>query len=143
MIGSYVWNLIIGGLSGIMAFALAYSNVNTFATSLVRGLISFVVMFLLTYLFRWLMALIIQDTLKDQDRIREVSAGAKIDLKTPEEDINLTDLLNTPPPTATSEAKQPFEPFTPPRIKRVDQGGEQAASDPALAAKAVRRLTED
>jgi hypothetical protein len=152
MIGSYVWNLIIGGLSGLMAFALAYVNANTFVTSLVRGLISFAVMFLLTYLFRWLLALIIQDTMKEGDSAGGVPTGTNIDLKTPEDDVLLTDLLGTPPPQEINKSaqepaqegkRQTFEPFAPPRIKRVEQSGELAASDPALAAKAVRRLTED
>jgi len=143
MIGTYVWNLIIGGLSGLMAFSLAYINANTFVTSLVRGFISFVVMFMLTYLFRWLLALVIQDTQNDVDSDKEVPAGAKIDLQTPEEEINLADLLGTPSSPQRAEDKQDFEPFTPPRIQRVDEGVKQAASDPAIAAKAVRRLTED
>jgi hypothetical protein len=142
MIGSYLWNLIIGGLSGLLAFAFAFTNANTFLTSLTRGMISFAVMFLLTFLFRWLLALIIQDTQEDDlDKAQKASPGAKIDLQTPEQDIELADILNTSP--AQADEKQAFEPFQPPRLKRVDKSGEQAVPDPALAAKAVRRLTED
>lgn len=153
MIGSYRWNLLLGGIVGLLTVSLAFTNGNLFLTALVRGMLSFCIVFILTYAFRWLLALIVMDEAGNPDEIDEIgNVGGNIDYTTP---LDADEFKPGSPeregPTA-SDGEQPgagpaasFQAFAPPRIERREQAGEgkEPYPDPETAARALRRLTED
>lgn len=152
MIGNVVWNIVIGMISGLMSFWLAIVNHNLLLTALTRGVIAFVVMFVLTYLFRWLIALILTDIGILGQSEEEQPEGSTIDLATPEDDIELPSLHKDSPSAVKqaddaeaessqeAEGKQ-FQPFVPPRIARKDDSSNEQLQAEQLA-EAVRRFTE-
>lgn len=152
MIGTIVWNIVIGSVSGLMTFLFAMMNHNLLSTALLRGLIALLVMFLLTFVFRFLIALILTDTGMIGNAEKEGQEGSTIDLATPEDDIELPSLQEDKQSDAKQEddaevsssqratEQEPFQPFAPPRIVKSDGGDEQ--QQPEQLAQAVRRLTE-
>ena len=47
MIGSIIWNIVIGAGAGLLSFALALLNDNLLLTATIRGVISFGILFIL------------------------------------------------------------------------------------------------
>lgn len=153
MIGTILWNIGIGLVSGLLSFTLAVMNHNLLLTALIRGLVVFVVMFALTFVFRWLLALILTDLDAGKEEDEQIE-GKMIDLSTPEDDIELPKLskdgeadnkqgeqaVNGSQKVQGSEQPH-FEPFNPPRIIRTDDKKDEPMQTEQLV-EAVRRLTE-
>lgn len=157
MIGTIIWNFLVGGLSGVLTVLFAVMNNNVLLTALIRGIISFIVMFVVTFLFRWLLALILLDDEHSQLG-DEQQVGNNIDYTTPQQDDILPEMPDTKqdsqqtPEGSNDEqhdggsdaAPEPadFQAFEPPRIERVDA---KAANkpDPHVTAQVIRQLTEN
>lgn len=157
MIGSFRWNLTIAIIAAIMTVWFATMNHNPWPVVIVRSLTSFVVLFVLTYLFRFLIALIVGERPESERRqsAEEQSdmIGASVDLATPAEDISWP-LPNQEAGKETASEKQSAEPsveqsaqsfqaFEPPNIILKDPSQDEVNVDPQTAVKAIRRLTED
>lgn len=150
MIGNIRWNLVIGCLSGLLAYVFSTLNDNLVLTSLIRGIIVFVVMFIITFLFRWLLALSTLDagSVEGEPSDEPTSTGSQIDLSTPSEDVQLPELSPEQPdgkPNEQAQQQDPapaFQPFEPPRMVRTENENERIP-DSRTAAQAIRRLTED
>ncbi|MFZ3587897.1 hypothetical protein ACOI1C_01225 [Bacillus sp. DJP31] len=61
MAGSWIINIFFGSVGFLVVFVSAFTT-NTFATSLIRGLMAFVSFFLIAYLFRWSFHFIMHDS---------------------------------------------------------------------------------
>lgn len=159
MIGSIIWNIVIGAGAGLLSFALALMNDNLLLTATIRGVISFGILFVMTFLFRWLLALVMMDVQVSgpDDEADAAEIGRHIDIETPDEDIELPDPASvkageSDQPERKKQAEQPgqqadpavfFQAFQPPRITLKEEERERPAIDPETAAQVVRRLTED
>jgi len=148
MIGSMRWNLIFGIVAGLLSFMFALVNHNLLLTALIRGTISFVIMFVLTFLFRWLLALISLDGTSQTSLAEQHDGelGASVDMMTPAEDLSWPELGDTTEATMappTEQTEKSFQAFEPPRIVQKDPSSEMSVPDPNTVARALRRLTED
>lgn len=158
MIGTIIWNFLVGGLSGVLTILFAVMNNNELLTALIRGIISFIVMFVVTFLFRWLLALILLDDERSKTGTEEQQVGHHVDYTTPQQNDLLPEMADTKPESlqATegsndeqldgnneqSPASTNFQEFQPPRLERVDKDAANKP-DPEVTAQAIRRLTEN
>lgn len=156
MIGTIIWNFLVGGLSGVLTFVFAMMNNNVLLTALLRGIISLIVMFVLTFLFRWLLALILLDNNRSDLESDVQQVGSHIDYSTPQQDDILPempdakqDALQTTEGSGSERSdgggdKPPveFQAFQPPRLERVDANAANKP-DPEVTAQVIRRLTDN
>lgn len=140
MIGKlrYCWSF--GFIGFLITLAISTGN-NLFMTSMVRGLIAFVVWFALSYVALWMF-----DALKEQpnhskdeeitDTFSEQGKGGNYDLTTPDESDELNDLLKQPP--VNSVNINDFSPLNPPKLVKTTND-----KDAEELVKVVRHLTEE
>ncbi|WP_239716158.1 hypothetical protein [Paenibacillus sp. 19GGS1-52] len=138
MIGNIVINLIFGLLGFIFTFFINYGN-NLLLTSFIRGILGFIIWFVLAFLLRWVLGSIVQQNLPpiDSDSNNEVGdeeLGSQLDISTPNEDEELINLLK-PQPGQGSGKSDGFTPLQPPKLVSL--------KDPEELAKAVRHLKEE
>ncbi|WP_334072962.1 MULTISPECIES: DUF3784 domain-containing protein [Paenibacillus] len=131
--------LLFGFIGFLITYAVSAGN-NLFMTSFIRGLIAFVVWFLLAFAANWVITFLkeqepqpdvrdLTDALKEQDK------GASLDLTTPDQSEELNDLLKQTPEDQSQT--QEFTPLNPPKlVKTLDD------KDPEELAKVVRHLTD-
>ncbi|MDB5052064.1 MAG: hypothetical protein JWM44_114 [Bacilli bacterium] len=129
MIGTIRWNIVIGGFSFIFTFMLSFAN-NVFSTALVRSFLSGLILFFIIFLFRWIMGTIIFPS-----SIIENDMGKKIDFVTPDESIEIHQLMRTDSETAADEPS--FAPLNPPKLVSKHN------MDPEEMVKALRHMSED
>ncbi|WP_055108440.1 hypothetical protein [Paenibacillus ihumii] len=140
MAGKLKYYTLFGLLGFLITFAVASSN-NLFTTSLIRGLIAFVVWFGLSYAANWMIGFMkeMSPEIASEDRIAPLDdegKGGQLDLTTPDETDELNELLKQPPGSQTGN--DDFTPLNPPRlVKKPDD------KDPEELAKVVRHLTEN
>jgi hypothetical protein len=127
------------GLVGFVFTFLVNNGHNLVQTSLIRGIIGFIVWFVLAFPLRWVFGFIIGKS----DESGEFGAsleddgealGAKLDIRTPDEDEELKNLLTPKPETGSADIKG-FTPLQPPKLVTM--------KDPEELAKAVRHLKEE
>ncbi|GIO61128.1 MULTISPECIES: hypothetical protein [Paenibacillus] len=131
MKGNLLFNLVFGAVGFVLTLLISMGN-NLFMTSLIRGLISFVIWFLLAFLLRWVWG-VVSVPEAEQEAAAEQERGARFDVTTPDESDELNDLL-TPRPASDQEDGKGFTPLNPPKLV--------SAKDPEELAKAVRHLSE-
>ncbi|AIQ30493.1 MULTISPECIES: hypothetical protein [Paenibacillus] len=127
------------GLIGFLFTFLTNYGHNLVGTSLIRGIYGFIIWFVLAFLLRWVLGVIIGKSSESSDleagfEDNGEALGAKLDIQTPEEDQELKDLL-TPKPEAGSVDLSGFTPLQPPKLVSM--------KDPEELAKAVRHLKEE
>jgi hypothetical protein len=127
------------GLIGFVFTFLTNSGHNLVGTSLIRGIYGFIIWFVLAFLLRWVLGVIIGESSESSDHepgfeVYDEALGAKLDIQTPDEDAELKDLL-TPKPEAGSANVEGFTPLQPPKLVTM--------KDPEELAKAVRHLKEE
>ncbi|RCX21284.1 hypothetical protein DFP94_10230 [Fontibacillus phaseoli] len=138
MTGKIRYYFLIGFIGFLITYAVSAGN-NLFTTSLMRGLIGFVVWFLLSFVGNWVI-----NFLKEQESLPDVSElsaalqeqdkGSNLDLTTPDQSEELNDLLKQTP---EDQLQAEFTPLEPPKlVKTIDD------KDPEELAKVVRHLTE-
>lgn len=131
-------NAVFGVIGFVFTFLVNYGH-NLIQTSLIRGIFGFIVWFVLAFLLRWVLGSIIGNSAEagDPDAALEDTGealGAKLDIRTPDEDEELKNLL-TPKPDAGSGDIEGFTPLQPPKLVTM--------KDPEELAKAVRHLKEE
>ncbi|MNO11979.1 hypothetical protein D3C76_15780 [compost metagenome] len=138
MTGKMRYYLLFGFIGFLITFAASSGN-NLFTTSLIRGIIGFVVWFVLSFAVNWVIGFLKELPADPADQ--EMAAlqsqedkGANLDITTPDESDELNDLLKQPP----NPQAQDFTPLSPPKlVKTPDE------KDPAELANVVRHLTEN
>lgn len=143
MIGTIRINFIVAGLAGLLTFGLSIGN-NLLLTSCLKSVYSFLILFILTFGFRWVLGLMIgvehaAGPAQDANLTSDSSVGQTLDLTTPEEDEETRELLkaslgshHTP-----SSADMQFSPLNPPKLVTKNN------LDPEQLAGALRRMSED
>lgn len=136
MAGNLKWNLITGliGFAGTLALSMQQ---NIIKTAFVQSLYSFVFLFLITFLARWFLGLIVQSSqmppglaeelTKELDK-EEATRGLNVDLATPDDTF-----LN-----AGAEEQSGFAPLNPPKLSTAL--GERKPED---AVRALRQMTDE
>lgn len=132
MKGNLLFNLVFGAVGFVLTLLISLGN-NLFMTSLIRGLISFVIWFLLAFLLRWVWGVVSVPEAEHEAAAAEQERGTRFDMTTPDESDELNDLL-TPRPASDQEDGKGFTPLNPPKLV--------SAKDPEELAKAVRHLSE-
>lgn len=139
MSGKIRYYSLIGFIGFLITFAVSAGN-NLFMTSLIRGLIAFVVWFLLSFVAVWMIGFLkeqedeavarsLTEALEDQEK------GNSLDYITPDQSDELNDLLKQS--LESQSQNQEFTPLNPPKLaKTLDD------KDPEELAKVVRHLTE-
>ncbi|NOV03144.1 hypothetical protein [Paenibacillus planticolens] len=143
MIGTIRINVIVAGLACIFTFGLSIGN-NLFLTSCLKGVYSFLILFVLTFGFRWVLGLMIGAEhaaggaqLGDSDS--NSSVGQTLDMTTPDEDAETRELLkaNLGNTGTAPSAEMQFSPLNPPKLVTKNN------LDPEQLAGALRRMSED
>lgn len=132
MKGNLLFNLVFGAVGFVLTLLISLGN-NLFMTSLIRGLISFVIWFLLAFLLRWVWGVVSVPEAEHEAAAAEQERGTRFDMTTLDESDELNDLL-TPRPASDQEDGKGFTPLNPPKLV--------SAKDPEELAKAVRHLSE-
>ncbi|WP_238653769.1 hypothetical protein [Paenibacillus piscarius] len=127
------------GLVGFVITFLANNGHNVVGTSLIRGIYGFIIWFVLAFLLRWVLSVIIGNSDESGDVESGPSGlgdglGGKLDISTPDEEQELKDLL-TPKKDNESTEHGDFKPLQPPKLVSM--------KDPEELAKAVRHLKEE
>lgn len=137
MAGNLKWNLITGliGFGGTLALSMPH---NILKTAFIQSLYSFIFLFLITFLARWLLGLVAQSAqtpesaaeavTRELEREEEIR-GTRIDLATPEDDSPML-------PQAAMDTG--FTPLNPPKLST--DMGEHRTED---AVKALRQMTDE
>lgn len=139
MAGKMRYFLLLGFIGFLITFAVSAGN-NLFSTSLIRGLIAFVVWIVLAYAATWMVGFLKEQPNEagkkyEEMTITEAGKGGKLDLTTPDESEELNDLLK---PLSEEQGNTPdFTPLNPPRLVKTPDD-----KDPEELAKVVRHLTE-
>jgi hypothetical protein len=129
MIGTIRWNIGLGGFGFILTFMFSFSN-NVFSTAFVRSFLSGLVLFFIVFLFRWIMGTIIFPSSPT-----ETIVGKKFDFVTPDESIEIHQLMRTDSETVADEPS--FAPLNPPKLVSKHN------MDPEEMVKAIRHMSED
>ena len=145
MLGSVRWNVIIAFGGMLLTFLFSIQS-NLLLTSLLRSFCSFVIIFLLGFPVRWLLAVVVR--LNESPRLSDVRAdsdakeedanvkGQHIDLSTPENDEEIAGQMNLPTRRPDEPAPE-FTPLNPPKLARKD------SLDHKQMAEAVRHLANE
>jgi hypothetical protein len=145
MIGTIRINWIVSLVAGILTFLLSVAN-NLFLTTCLRSLYSFVILFILTYAFRFLLAVFggadfftPLGSEPSESESDEGHLGSQLDLATPDDDEATRQMLrnNLDNPGQSLDDDLPFSPLTPPKLITKNN------LDPEQLAGALRRLSED
>ncbi|MGO4498715.1 hypothetical protein AB4114_22810 [Paenibacillus sp. 2RAB27] len=142
MIGTIRINLIVALLAGIFTFALSIGN-NLFLSSCIKAGYSFLILFVVTFGFRWVLGLLIGPVSSLEDSLLENSSsgvGQNLDLSTPDEDEETRQLLKSNHTNQTKDAQSndmQFSPLNPPKLVTKNN------LDPEQLAGALRRMSED
>jgi len=130
---------ILSGIAGfIFTFILSIRN-NLWTTSMTRAFLAFVIWFVLAFLLKRVLDIIVGRNEQGPKAGKSAGAGtgqedergAVLDLATPDEDRELMDMIHS---ENGSKGKDGFVPLNPPKLV--------STKDPEELAKAVRHLTE-
>ncbi|MBA9086107.1 hypothetical protein FHR92_002580 [Fontibacillus solani] len=142
MTGKMRYCLLFGFIGFLISFAVSAGN-NLFSTSLFRGIIAFVVWFVLSFAVYWVIGFLKE--LPPDLAVEEMAAlqaqdgkGTNLDLMTPDESEELNDLLKQPPSSQSQAQPQDFAPLNPPKLVKTPDD-----KDPVELANVVRHLTEN
>ncbi|MDN9010255.1 hypothetical protein [Brevibacillus laterosporus] len=123
-------SLWLGCIAFLLTFLAAITG-NLFVVSFYRGVMAFLVIFIIAFLVQWVLSILFPkedpNELKDTDGDEEVAAG--------EEQEAATD------PKETNESLHPEEEFIPLKVEHVQ--AESAEHDPKLIAQTLRRFTDE
>ncbi|NEW05570.1 hypothetical protein GK047_05995 [Paenibacillus sp. SYP-B3998] len=144
MIGTIRINLIVAALAGLFTFALSIAN-NLLLTTCLKSLYSFVILFVLTFGFRWVLGVMTgfdhREGKQSLDNYEVNDAvGQTLDMTTPDdEDAATREMLkaNLDPNHSKHAAETQFSPLNPPKLVTKNN------LDPEQLAGALRRMSED
>jgi hypothetical protein len=142
MTGTIRWNVYGAAAAFVLTFLISVSH-NIFATTMLRSLYSFLIVFALLFLFRFVLSLIVNGSSLEGEDVGEQSddaalaAGRNVDLATPDDD-SLNDMLRANLTAVPDDDGTGFAPLKPPKL--VSQSAEL---DPEELANALRRMSEE
>ncbi|MBP1991313.1 hypothetical protein [Paenibacillus eucommiae] len=143
MVGTLKINWIAASLAGLITFSLSIGN-NVFLTTCLRSLYSFIILFILTFGFRFLLGILTtaNGLNLNEEHLNEAEShlGSQLDLATPDDDDATRQMLkkNLDSPGQSSGAEDmPFSPLNPPKLVTKNN------LDPEQLAGALRRMSED
>jgi len=132
MLGSVRWNLTMGALGMLLAFMFSLGN-NGFVVSSMRGLYAFGAFFLLAYMLRGALHIIVgsSGTAAAPEQQEDPNVGTNVDMTTEDEDLN--QLLKS----QLDGGESGFKPFEPTRLVSTQN------KEPEQLAEAIRHLAEE
>ncbi|SEN32918.1 hypothetical protein [Paenibacillus sp. OV219] len=142
MLGSWRWNVSLGIGGSLLTLLFSLSS-NGLAISSLRCLYAFFAFFVLAYLFRALLAFILQPgstapATINVEQEQDPAIGQSVDYSTPESSEDLNQLLKNQLDGSVEQAsgkKLAFQPLTPPKLVSTQN------REPEELAKAIRHLT--
>jgi energy-coupling factor transporter transmembrane protein EcfT len=142
MLGTIRWNFIVGGLSFVITFMISIFN-NIWLTTLLRSFYSFIILFAIVFLFRWVLGTIaginkIAGTEALQQEPAEEHIGTSLDISTPDEEAALHEMLKGSNASNGSAGEAGFAPLNPPKLST-----KTTNLDAGELAQAVRHMTEE
>ncbi|MNI25460.1 hypothetical protein D3C73_791100 [compost metagenome] len=140
MIGTIRINLIVAGVAFLITFVLSVGN-NLFMITCLRSFYSFLILFVLTFGFRWVLGAVggvNRFTSEDSDEAAAIDShvGKKLDLETPDDDEATRQMMKANMGTIPDEDHL-FTPLNPPKYASKNN------LDPEQLAGALRRMSED
>jgi hypothetical protein len=137
MIGTIRWNLLVGAISFAITL-LASSFNNIWSTTLIRSCYSFVLLFVLVFLFRWVLGTFAGlDKITENDRLTDENKGTALDLTTPDDDESLKQMVKGSLDPNSLEAESGFAPLTPPKLSS------KANVETGDMVQALRQMSEE
>jgi hypothetical protein len=134
MMGTISLNLIIGAISFVITFIVS-SFTNIWMTTLIRSCYSFIILFLLVFLFRWVLGTFAG--LDKTTNVTDENKGTALDLTTPDEDAALNQMLKDSLDPNATETEPGFAPLNPPKLSsKVNMESEELA-------QALRHISEE
>src|SRR6476620_3757575 len=123
MIGTIRINVIVASLAFLFTFALSIGN-NLFLTTCLKALYSFLIVFIITFGFRWVLGLLIGTTLIQGsgthpfEQENSSSVGQSLDLITPNEDDVTREMMksNLTSNQSAQVNDAQFSPLNPPKL---------------------------
>jgi hypothetical protein len=116
MVGSIRWNLIIAAISFVLTFIASSMN-NIWSTTLIRSCYSFLLLFVIVFLFRWVLGTFAGlDKITDIDSVTDENKGTTLDMTTPDEEESLNQMLKKSLDPNTQESEPSFAPLKPPKL---------------------------
>ncbi|MCS7461871.1 hypothetical protein N0M98_17175 [Paenibacillus doosanensis] len=142
MIGTIRWNFIIGLISLVITFGCSIVH-NIWLTSFIRSVYSFIIVFAIVFLFRWVLGTVagfnqLASAESAPHASEEEGKGTALDLTTPDEEASLHQMLKGSPESNASAGDSSFEPLNPPKLS-----SRMNNAEPGEMAQAVRRMTEE
>lgn len=140
MLGTIKWNFIVGLISFVITFISSIGH-NIWTTTLLRSLYSFMIVFILVFLFRWIMGTMAGfnklAVTGAQERAAVENKGTALDVSTPDEEAVLHQMLKDSLDPNAAAVDPGFAPLNPPKLSTKGNNIE-----PGEMAQAVRRMTE-
>ncbi|OXM84692.1 hypothetical protein [Paenibacillus rigui] len=141
MMGTIRWNFVIGLVSLVITFMSSITH-NIWMTTILRSVYSFIILFLLTFLFRWVLGTMAGfNKLAGTDEQQEAAdkeKGTALDLSTPDEEAALHQMLKDSLDPNANAVDPGFSPLNPPKLSTKGN-----SMEPGEMAQAVRRMTEE
>ncbi|OPH61955.1 hypothetical protein BC351_01560 [Paenibacillus ferrarius] len=143
MIGTMRINLIVATVAGLFTFALSIGN-NLFLSTCLKSVYSFLILFVLSFGFRWVLGLMIGAEHAAVSTAPSLPAedspvGQSLDLTTPDLDDETRQMMkaNLGDNNVSTAADMQFSPLNPPKLVTKNN------LDPEQLAGALRRMSED
>ncbi|QAY65619.1 hypothetical protein [Paenibacillus protaetiae] len=142
MLGTWRWNVMLGIIGPVLTILFSIGR-NPLPVIGMRSGYAFVAFFLLAYVLRFVLAIILKPADLQDKPAGETAAGMKVDLSTPDESDDLNELLKSgleaaasgSPGTSREEQQALFKPLNPQKLVMAQN------QNPEELAKAVRHLT--
>ncbi len=121
MYGTIGWNFIISAISALLAFFFSITS-NVFLTAIVDSLYVFGIMFLVAFIFRFLVGLLIAINLPVDTNLEFTSdhqqseLGGNVNVETPDTDDYLQDILRQNYMNNSEGQQDGFQPLNPTRL---------------------------
>lgn len=145
MIGTIRWNLIAGASAFLLTFVMSMMN-NIWQTTLLRSTYSFVILFVIMFLIRWMLGSLfgfrtlgqVREPRKEEASETETGKGQNFDMLTPDDDESLQQMLKeTIRPNKSGAEGAPFERLNPPKLTtKLDMDTDEMV-------QALRRMSDD
>jgi hypothetical protein len=124
MHGNLSWNMVIASISSALTFLVSITS-NLLTTALLQSLYAFGIMFLVAFIFRFLVGLLISinipmntdlDLTPQDDETYQDETGRNISLSTPDADEYLQDIIKQNYTNNDENNSDSFQPLNPTRL---------------------------
>jgi energy-coupling factor transporter transmembrane protein EcfT len=137
MMGTIRLNFIIAAISFIVTFIVS-SLTNIWLTTLIRSCYSFIILFIVVFLLRWVLGTFAGfNNIAVNDNELDENKGTALDVTTPDEDAALNQMLKDALDPNSPEAEPGFTPLNPPKLSS------KVNLEPDELAQALRHMSEE